>query len=315
VKAELIASATFPPRSFARRLPGIGWIVQTHRPDVIVLGDDLRERARFLLPSAWSGFHWVTPDLAAVAISERDSVLLADRDGRVVWHFEHHPWGGSDSESGCCWISADGRQVWATVPRDDGPDLWLVLDAADGRLLASNELQCWAAGSHPVPYPNGRDVGLSVGEGQDGAEVYWGRWDGSRFAVSRLDSRSRVLVDVRPSGEQYLTTPHSNADGFVAVHEFPSGRVLARLLAKDVLPEGDWFDYAAGYVRDETIIVGSAEQEIHLLLDAGTLAVLGQIQYPDGHVKGSPTASGRGTWLTSDYASGRHEWWRLAEDA
>ncbi len=72
-----------------------------------------------------------------------------------------------------------------------------------------------------------------------------------------------------------------------------SGRVLARLSAAEVLAEGDWFDYAAGYISEERIIVGSAEQAIHLLLDARTLAVLGQIQYPKGRVKGSQTTSVR----------------------
>jgi hypothetical protein len=123
-----------------------------------------------------------------------------------------------------------------------------------------------------------------------------------------------VLADVRPSGEQYLTTPHSDSDGAVVVHAFATGRVVARRTPSDVLEPGDWFDYAAGYVNDHLILVGSAEAQLHLLLACDTLAVIGPVEYPPGHTTETITPTGRGTWLTGDYLSGRHELWRLAED-
>jgi len=314
VRAELVATASFPPRSFARRLPGVGWLVQTPGPDVVVAGEDLVELVRFPLPSGWRASHWVAPDLHFAAVSERDRVLAIDRRGRVLWQYAHHPWGGSQSESGSCWVSVDGKQVWATAPTAVGPDHWLVLDASSGRMLGAGELQTMAAGSNPVPHPDGRHVGLSVGEGQDGAEIYWGHWDHDRLVVARLDDRSRVLMDVLPSGGQYLTTPHSDSDGSVRVHEFPSGRVCARLARSAVLEE-DGFDYSAGYVSEHVVLVGSMEKQVHLLLASDTLALIGRVEYPPGHSKECITPTGRGTWLTSDYVSGRHELWRLAEDA
>jgi hypothetical protein len=255
----------------------------------------------------------VTPDLGLVAISERDRVLLADRRGRVAWQFGHHPWGVGDSESGSCWVSPDGRHVWATTPTADGPDQWLVLDASSGRALGSSPLRCHAAGSHPLTHPGGHHVGLSVGEGQDGAEVYWGHWEDGRPVVERLDDRSRVLIDVSPSGGEYLTTPHS-PDGSIAIHEFPSGRVVASLAESAVLDEDDYFDFTAGYITDEMILVASVERQQHLLLGGRTLAPIGVVAYPPGHPKGCITPSGRGTWMTSDYVSGRHDLWHLAED-
>jgi hypothetical protein len=158
-------------------------------------------------------------------------------------------------------------------------------------------------------------VGLSVGEGQDGAELYWGHWNNERPVVGRLDDRSRVLIDVRPTGGEYLTTPHSGAEGSVAVHEFPNGRVFASLAASAVFEEDDYFDFTAGYVTDEMVLVGSVERQQHLLLASQTLALLGVVEYPASHPKECITPSGQGTWLTSDYASGRHFLWRLAEDA
>ena len=196
----------------------------------------------------------MTPDLEFVAISDRERVLLADRRGRTVWQFPHPAWGQGDSESGSCWVSPDGRHVWATTPAADGPDEWVVLDASSGRVLCVSPLQTMAAASTPIPHPDGQHVGLSVGEGQDGAEVYWGRWENGHEVVTRLDDRSRVLIDVRPSGGEFLTTPHSDSDGAIAIHEFPGGRVLARLSAADVLEEEDWFDFSAGYVSDDLIL-------------------------------------------------------------
>ena len=92
-------------------------------------------------------------------------------------------------------------------------------------------------------------------------------------------------------------------------------RRLARLSPAEVLEEEDWFDFDAGYVSDDLILVGSVEQHIHLLVAADTLATFGRIEYPSGHTRECITASGRGTWLTSEYMSGRHELWRLVEQA
>ena len=64
VKAELVAQARFPSRSQAWRLPGVGWLVHTPRPDLVVVDEELVGRARFPLPSSWRPFHGVTPDLA-----------------------------------------------------------------------------------------------------------------------------------------------------------------------------------------------------------------------------------------------------------
>jgi hypothetical protein len=315
VRAERIASAALPPKSFARRLPGVGWIVQTPRPDVVILDERLIEVKRFTLSSAWRASHWVTPDLAFLAVSDRAAVLLADDRGRVVWRTAHHPWGGGDSESGSCWVSPDGEHLWATTPTPTGADQWLVLDSSDGRILGSTQLQCYAAGSNPIPHPDRRHVGLSVGEGQDGSEVYWGRWDDGRPVVLRLDDRSRVLTDVRPSGGQYLTTPHSNLSGRIVVHAFPNGRVVGELSPEGLIAENDWFDFAAGYISEDLILVGSTEEQKHIVLSADSLAPIGTVEYPTGSAKEDITTTGMGAWLTSDYLSGRHELWRLGDDA
>ena len=120
-------------------------------------------------------------------------------------------------------------------------------------------------------------------------------------------------VGVRPDGRQYLATPHS--DGALTVHAFPGGHVDASLDGEKVLPEDDWFDFQAGYVTNELILVGSVEKEIHLLLSADTLTPVTRIEYPDGATRQCISATGRGTWLTLDFVKGRHQVWRLAEGA
>jgi hypothetical protein len=209
-------------------------------------------------------------------------------------------------------MSPDGRHVWATAPTDDGADEWRVLDASAGRVLATTALQCRASGSTVVPHPDGRHVGLSVGEGLDGAEVYWGRWEGERPVVARLDDRTRVLVDVHPGGSAYLTTPHGDSDGSLTVHEFPGGAAARRLPHEGVFADGDWFDEHAGYLAPDLILVASAEAQVHLLLDADTLERVGEIEYPFGEgLREGIATSQRDTWLTSDFLTGRHELWRL----
>jgi hypothetical protein len=231
--------------------------------------------------------------------------------GRQIWKTSHAAWGPSDSESGSCWVAPNGRHVWATVPSIDGPDQWWVLDIRDGRVIDKAPLQCYAAGSQPIPHPDGSHIGLSVGEGQDGAEVYWGCWK-ERPVVSRLDDRNRILIDIRPNGTQYLTTPHSNST--VMVHDFPSGLVRARLDGDAALPPDDWFDCQAGYVTNDLILVGSVENEIHILLGADALTIIAPVAYPEGATKQGISPSGHGTWMTSDHLSGRHQVWRLAQD-
>lgn len=309
VQPQLIAEANVGARASARRLPSVGWIVTTASGELAILDERLALITRFERSSTWRAGHWVTPSLEHAVFSERDRIVMADRGGRTVWEVTHHPWGNSDSESGSCWVGGDGQVVWATVPSVSGADEWWVLNAADGRVLGIAALQCFAAGSHPVPHPDGEHVGLSVGEGQDGSEVYWGRWDG-RAHVSRLDARDRVLCDIRPDGATYLATPHSG--GELTVHAFPTGEVCARRSAHDAFGEDDGFDLSAGYVTNDLVIVGSIEKERHMLLSAEDLEVVAELDYPEDAMRSCILPTGLGTWSTCDWLTGRFQLWRTS---
>ena len=308
VQPQLIAEASFGARASVRRLPSVGWIVTTASGELVILDERLAVITRFERSSTWRAGHCVTPSLEHAIFSERDRIVMTDRGGRTVWEVAHHPWGNSDSERGSCWVIGDGQVVWATVPSARGADEWWVLNAADGRVLGIAALQCHAAGSTAFPHPDGKHVGLSVGEGQDGCEVYWGRWDG-RAHVSRLDARDRVLCGVRPDGSSYLATPHSG--GALTTHSFPAGDVCARRSEHDTFGDHDGFDLQAGYVTNDIVIVGSIEEERHVLLGAERLDIIAELDYPDDATRSCLAPTGLGTWLTCSWLTGHSQLWLM----
>lgn len=85
---------------------------------------------------------------------------------------------------------------------------WLVLDAQDGRVPAFADTKTVAEGSVHVPHPTDpAQMGLSIGEGQDGQPVRWGRWDGQNLEVAYIND-DEALMDVNPSGRWLMTVAH-----------------------------------------------------------------------------------------------------------
>ena len=268
----------------------------------------------FETPAGWLSTHGVSPTRDRAALSCRDRVTLVEADGSVLWSVRHPEWGRGDSESGSCAFSLDGRLVWATVPSDDGPDRWWVIDAASGEVLGGTQLGCYAAGSHVIHHLGGEWVGLSVGEGQDGSEIYWARWDHG-VDIARLDDRTRVLAAVNPDGESYLATPHDTSP--VTVHAFPHGDVLARL-DSDQLTGDCWFDFDGCYVDSRRLLVkvinGADDITTTHVADAASLTGLEPVEYDDPGVEApdmSLFAGGDGTWLTIRWPEPILTRWRL----
>lgn len=205
----------------------------------------------------------------------------------------------------------------------DSPDEWLVIDAADGRVLGRAGTLTVAAGSDHVPHPDPAQMGLSVGEGQDGAPVRWGRWDGERLSVECLGSDDRVLMAVSPSGDRLLTVAHYQEA--LSLLRLADGSVSAELEAESAVPphpempeendepEARW-DYECGFLDEDTLVAGTAESDEeyggarHWLLDAHHLTVTGEIAYPFPP-SGAPNALGDGTWTTlSEDRTAVHLW-------
>ncbi|MCO1598544.1 hypothetical protein M8C17_25685 [Micromonospora sp. RHAY321] len=277
----------------------------------------------------------MSPTLDLAVFSGQHALHAVDETGALRWRVRHACWGSPCSshhesyeeyagtgehrcpDRGSCWISADGSTVWAHVrtplPDDAEPEHdeeWLVIDAADGRILGRASTGTAAAGSHHVPHPDVGQMGLSIGEGQDGVPLRWGRWDGVRLTVTSIGDDDRCLIDVSPSGRLFLTVAHDQGD--LAVHRLPDGAVLHEIAADQLqsnpqppsdTAEEPYWDYRCGFVDERTVIASAEENDEeygrpqHWLIDAAQGEVLGQVEYPMP-VSESPMALGDGTWLT-----------------
>ncbi|MFC9628978.1 hypothetical protein ACFTY8_06735 [Streptomyces mirabilis] len=316
--------------------------------------------ARF--PAPWPrrfGTHTVAPGLDVAVFAGVHAVRAVDRRGATLWEVRHGCWEGSCREmhasfdeygeygekmdsrghlyadSGSAVFSADGKLVWAHVrgplaESDDDPDVvdeWLVLDAADGTVLGKADAQTVAAGSEHVSHPDPGQMGLSVGEGQDGVPLLWGRWNGERLSVDRIGEDDRCLMAVSPSGEHLLTVTHYQEA--LALHRVEDGSVVSELDAEEVIPEHPaldpdndepevHWDYYGGFLDEHTVIAGTTEADEeygtgrHWLVDVRDMRLLGEVTYPFP-ASGVPNTLGDGSWYTIAEDTKELQVWRLAD--
>ncbi|MDX3784203.1 hypothetical protein [Streptomyces europaeiscabiei] len=304
----------------------------------------------------------VAPTLDLVVFTGVHTLRAMDRTGAVRWEIRHRCWADmgrqphgthgtgthesydeyADSRdhrhasSGSAGFSADGTLVWAHVrgplteehpergAADPWAEEWLVIDAAQGRVLARADARATAAGSVHVPHPDPSQMGLSIGEGQDGAPLRWGRWDGRTFSVSYFGDEDRILMAVSPSGDRLLTVSHDQ--DILAVHRVADGSVEAEL-SVDVVPghpEADanddeveaFWDYEGGFIDESIGITGTVESDEesgegrHWLVDLPRIRLTDQVAYPYP-VSGLPRALGNGTWYTVSETDNTLRVWRL----
>jgi hypothetical protein len=277
----------------------------------------------FPAPGPDDGFA-VSSDGTFAVFTSTTAVTAVAADGSRRW-LHAYPRPVRDGSHGSTLITAEGRQVWTVVPadattagsRDDDArlrrtDQWLVLDAADGSVLAATTLDSVGAGSEHFAHPDGIHIGLSVGEGQDGALLYWGRLDGGNLIWWSVGDSDRVLVDLNSDGSRFLTVAHGQEDA--AIHAFGDrgGDPLARIPAGPGPvgdqefddPDGPYWDFVGGFVDDATVLLSRVELEEaelagHWLFDGVTGASYGEIVYP-APITGYARPLGEGTWLTAD---------------
>lgn len=291
-------------------------------------------------PAPWPrrfGTSAVSPAADLVVFAGPHALRAVDQSGSPRWELRHRCWAGCPGHTdfseyaddrdhryanrGSAGFSSDGKTVWAHVPgplEHDTPDHdrgeeWLVIDAADGAVLARTQTRTAAAGSVHVPHPDPAQMGLSIGEGQDGSPLRWGKWDGHALIVHSFGDEDRVLLGVSPSGDRLGTVTHDQ--DVLAVHLVADGSVVAELNA-DVLPPHPaveeeapddeaqaFFDYEGGFVDESTLVLGTVESDEefgtgrHWLVDAVQMRLIDRITYPF-EVPGLPKALGDGTWYT-----------------
>ncbi|MFJ1847284.1 hypothetical protein [Streptomyces sp. NPDC088146] len=316
------------------------------------------ERAPVIrFPAPWPrsfGTCTVAPGGDLAVFAGVHALRAVDPTGAVRWEVRHGCWDGSCptlhtayeeyaadrshqyADSGSAVFSADGTLVWAHIrgpaaaagPDPEALDEWLVIDAADGRVLGRADAETAAAGSDHVPHPDPARMGLCVGEGQDGVPMLWGRWDGANLSVERFCNDERILTAVSPSGERFLTVTHYEET--LGVHRVDDGSVLCALDSDTAIPrhpgadpddvdaDVTLWDYTCGFLDEETVIAGTSERDEeygeprHWLVGAGEagMRVTARITYPFP-ISGGVTALGDGTWYTvSESGDALHIWSR-----
>ncbi|WP_406039914.1 hypothetical protein OG799_29950 [Micromonospora sp. NBC_00898] len=221
------------------RWPGRRLLVQRGDTELVALDLDAAsaggQLAEVRFPAPWPrrfGSVAVTPEGDAAVFAGAHTVRVVEATGATRWEMRHvcsagecrpmhtsfAEYGGDEDhrypDSGSAAVSGDGKLVWAHVRGPlsddkegaDDQELWLVLDAADGRVLGRADTMTVASGSEQMPHPDPAQMGLSIGEGEEGSPVLWGRWDGQRLTVEHTGIE-RILLAVSPSGRHLLTVP------------------------------------------------------------------------------------------------------------
>ncbi|WP_330461516.1 hypothetical protein OIB37_34405 [Streptomyces sp. NBC_00820] len=362
VTAPLGPASADAPQVFRRS--GGGILVQRGDTEVVALDmdapyDGRASEVRF--PAPWPrrfGTVTVSPERDAAVFAGVHAVRSVEVSGATRWEVRHGCWDGgcflahrsfdeyahdedhSRADSGSVAVSADGRQVWAHVrePLDGDPDtssdsgtdpeddqeLWMVLDAADGRVLGRVNTLTVASDSVHTPHPDPARMGLSVGEGEEGSPVLWGHWDGQRLSVEQLGIE-RILLAVSPSGRYLLTVPVGQHSLFL--HRTEDGsKALRELDATDTVPAhpdgtgggGVYWDQEAAFVDEGTLVAGTSEYDgrygaaRHWLVDVPGLTLRGEISYPVP-VSGPARPAGDGTWYTVSADGTSVHLWELDE--
>ncbi|SFO35588.1 hypothetical protein SAMN04489713_105216 [Actinomadura madurae] len=225
--------------------------------------------ARF--PAPWPrryGSVAVSPAGDVAVFAGVHALRAVDSTGAVLWEIRHGCWSAAvcttahasfseyaddyhhgHADSGSAAFSSDGKVLWAHVRGHMGHDTeeeWLILDAADGSLLARVATMTVGSGSFHFPHPDPAYMGLSIAEGEESSPVLWGRWDGTQLTVQRFVEE--VFLAVSPSGEHFLTT--DTGQWALYLHQAEDGTELRRLNAGDAVP----------LLRETTALAGTSKR-------------------------------------------------------
>ncbi|MFB7273594.1 hypothetical protein [Streptomyces sp. NPDC056244] len=334
--------------------PGRRFLVQRGDAELVVLDLD-REGTEVRFTAPWPrryGSVTVSPTGDVAVFAGVHAVRAVEATGATRWEVRHGCWGGAcplthtsfaeyadDDEdhrypdSGSAAASADGKLVWAHVrgplsgdneSDEDDQELWLVLDADDGRVLGRAETGTVASVSYHTPHPDPARMGLSIGEGEEDSPALWGRWDGQGLTAERIGIE-RLLLGVSPSGGRLLTVDLGQWS--LCLHQAEDRSVLRKLDAQGTVPahpastgeDRVYWDYEGAFIDDDTIIAGTSECDArygtarHWRVDTRGMTLRGEVSYPFP-VSGPPRSAGDGTWFTVSEDRGALHLWRPADE-
>lgn len=261
----------------------------------------------------------VAPDLTNAVCTTDNELVCVDRSGEVLWR---HALGTFQekvlSARAGCVFSLDGTVVWLLRPDamglwNDSRDTWHVLDSATGAVLASAELGTAAHGGEHHLHPNGVDVVVDVGEGQDGVHTFRGKFTGDALEVIKYPWEDRMFTGFAPDGRQFMTICHGQWD--IAFHTYPDGEKIRSVSVTDLGYDEDvWLEWAGGYLDADTAFMVAAgegfddddeEWSRHHLIDVRTGAHLGTFD-PRTDDPYGVIPTGGGVWLTFEDGRFQH---------
>ncbi|MEU5646586.1 hypothetical protein [Streptomyces milbemycinicus] len=317
VAARLVATATAPLDPASADAPQVlhwpGRRLLVRRGDTELAVRDLDgEGMEVRFPAPWPrrfGSVTVSPTGDVAVFAGAHALRAVDSTGAVRWEIRHGCWSPAvctvahasfaeyavdyhhtHADSGSAVFSSDGKLLWAHVRNraEHGfNEEWLILDPADGTVLARAGTTTVGSGSVHFPHPNPAYMGLTVLVDEENSSVLWGHWDGTNLTVQRFVEEA--LLAVSPSGEYFVTM--DSGQWALYLHRAEDGMELRRLDATKAVPHSAsadddrvrWDYEAAAFPHDDTAVVGakySAEDPSHWLVDPRTMALRGRIAYP-----------------------------------
>ncbi|MGC5017148.1 hypothetical protein [Micromonospora sp. DT47] len=167
----------------------------------------------------------IAPDGTSVVYATQPEVACVLADGTVRWRIPLEPPAHSSIGRADCAFSLDGTQLWLYLPDamlGRGEDYWRVLDPADGTLIAETTLSTVGQGAVHAMHPDGHQVILDLGEGQDGLYLFRGGLDGGRLVVEPYPWHDQGCAGLAPDGRSFMTLSHEEDE--VTFWTFPDGQ-------------------------------------------------------------------------------------------
>lgn len=362
IAARLITTITAPLDPASAEAPQLlCWpnrtlLVQRGDAEVVALDADEPDAGRgseIRFPAPWPrrfGTVTVSPERDAAVFAGVHAARSVEATGATRWEVRHGCWGGCPllyasfdeyaddrghfyADSGSAAVSADGKLVWAHVRGplasdanpDDDQELWVVLDAVAGRVVGRMTTETVASSSLHTSHPDPSQMGLSLGEGEEGSPVLWGRWDGQQLTAEQIGIE-RILLAVSPSGRRLLTVPVGQWS--LLLHQLEHGsKGIRKLDAADAVPahprntgnDRVYWDFEAAFVDEDSVVAGTSECDArygpvrHWLVDVNGMDLLGELSYPLP-VSGPARTAGGGRWYTISKDGTSVHLWELSQE-
>ena len=277
--------------------------------------------------------HAAAPDLERAAYTTDEALVCVGRDGTPKWRSE---FGAAPQQymngRAYCTFSLKGDVVWLYRPdlamKGRGhTDQWLAYDAASGDLLGQADLGSAGHGAQHFVHPDGEQILLEVGEGQDGSRVYGARLDGTGIALTEYEWDS-MLCDLSPDGSRAMTMREVRGSLLeeLVVRTLPGAEEDVTVSAEALGYDEDKYEtffigFIVGYLDADTAIVSvrgelvededddePQDLDFHFnqLVDVRTGRVLGPMS-PEFFEREDILPLGDGSWLTTGSDGG---WYR-----